>query len=82
MKAAIGSGRAGYELKTELAKFVKELGDDAVEVGMHGLEPVGFAEAAGKARLDGRAERCVLISGSGIGASAAKRNARCSRRPV
>jgi ribose 5-phosphate isomerase B len=74
MKTAIGSDHAGYELKTAMAKFLKELGDDVVDVGTHGPEPVDypdFAEAVGKAILDGRAQRAVLICGSGIGASVA-----------
>jgi len=74
MKTAIGSDHAGYELKTAMAKLLKELGDDVVDVGTHGPEPVDypdFAEAVGKAILDGRAERGVLICGSGIGASVA-----------
>ena len=74
MKTAIGSDHAGYELKTLLAKFLKELGDDVVDVGTHGPEPVDypdFAEAVAKAILDGRAQRGVLICGSGIGASVA-----------
>lgn len=74
MKTAIGSDHAGYELKTQLAKFLKELGDEVVDVGTHGPEPVDypdFAEAVGKAILDGRAQRGVLICGSGIGASVA-----------
>jgi len=74
MKTAIGSDHAGYELKTLLAKFLKELGDDVVDVGTHGPEPVDypdFAEAVSKAILDGRAQRGVLICGSGIGASVA-----------
>lgn len=74
MKTAIGSDHAGFELKTQLAKFLKDLGDEVVDVGTHGPEPVDypdFAEAVAKAILDGRAQRGVLICGSGIGASVA-----------
>ena len=44
------------------------------DVGNHHADPVDypdFAEAVGKAVLDGRAERGVLICGSGVGASVA-----------
>ena len=74
MKTAIGSDHAGFELKKMLAKFLRDLGDDVVDVGTNSTDPVDypdFAEAVGKAVLDGRADRGVLICGSGIGASVA-----------
>src|SRR5262249_4262360 len=49
-------------------------GHDVVDVGTHSTEAVDypdFAEAVGRAVLDGRAERAVLICGSGVGASVA-----------
>ena len=74
MKTAIGSDHAGFELKKMLAKFLRDLGDDVIDVGTNNTDPVDypdFAEAVGKAVLDGRADRGVLICGSGIGASVA-----------
>jgi ribose 5-phosphate isomerase B len=74
MKTAIGSDHAGFELKTQLAKFLRDLGDEVVDVGTNSTQPVDypdFAEAVGKAILDGRAQRGVLICGSGVGASVA-----------
>jgi RpiB/LacA/LacB family sugar-phosphate isomerase len=74
MRTAIGSDHAGFEMKTMLARFLRELCQDVVDVGTHTRHPVdypGFAEAVGKAALVGRAERGVLICGSGIGASVA-----------
>ena len=74
MKTAIGSDHAGFELKEQLIKFLQGLGDEVIDVGTHGKDPVDyadFAEAVGKAILDGRAQRGVLICGSGIGASVA-----------
>ena len=74
MRTAIGSDHAGFELKTALAKFLRELGDDVVDVGTYNSNPVDypdFAEAVGRAILEGRADRGVLICGSGIGASVA-----------
>ena len=74
MRTAIGSDHAGFELKAALAKVLLELGDEVIDVGTHNTDPVDypdFAEAVGKAVLDGRAERGVLICGSGIGASVA-----------
>jgi ribose 5-phosphate isomerase B len=74
MKTAIGSDHAGFELKIQLAKFLAGLGDEVIDVGTYNQDPVDypdFAEAVGKAILDGRAQRGVLICGSGIGASVA-----------
>ena len=74
MRTAIGSDHAGFELKKSLAKFLLDLGDEVVDVGTNSTDPVDypdFAEAVGKAVLDGRADRGVLICGSGIGASVA-----------
>jgi RpiB/LacA/LacB family sugar-phosphate isomerase len=74
MRTVIGSDHAGFELKTTLATFLSELGDQVLDVGTSSTDPVDypdFAEAVGKAVLDGRADRGVLICGSGVGASVA-----------
>jgi ribose 5-phosphate isomerase B len=74
MRTAIGSDHAGFEMKGTLAKHLRDLGHEAVDVGTYSTEPVDypdFAEAVGKAVLDGRADRGVLICGSGVGASVA-----------
>src|SRR5579864_2682194 len=74
MRTAIGSDHAGYEMKGVLAKHLRDLGDEVVDVGTNSPDPVDypdFAEAVGKAVLEGRAERGVLICGSGVGASVA-----------
>lgn len=74
MRTAIGSDHAGFALKVTLSKFLRELGAEVIDVGTNGTEPVDypdFAEAVGKAVLDGRAERGVLICGSGVGATVA-----------
>ena len=79
MRTAIGSDHAGFELKVTLAKLLRELGDEVIDVGTNNTDPVDypdFAEAVGKAILDGRAERGVLICGSGIGASVAANKVR------
>jgi ribose 5-phosphate isomerase B len=74
MRIALGSDHAGFEMKGVLAKLLGELGHQVVDVGTYSTEPVDypdFAEAVGKAVLEGRAERGVLICGSGVGASVA-----------
>src|ERR1700736_3833810 len=74
MRTVIGSDHAGFEMKGALAKHLRDLGHEVIDVGTNSTDPVDypdFAEAVGKAVLDGRADRGVLICGSGIGASVA-----------
>jgi RpiB/LacA/LacB family sugar-phosphate isomerase len=74
MKIVVGADHAGYVFKQEVASLLKRDGHAVVDVGTHSTEPVDypdFAEAVGQAVLDGRAERGVLICGSGVGASVA-----------
>jgi RpiB/LacA/LacB family sugar-phosphate isomerase len=74
MRTVIGSDHAGFALKVTLSKFLRDLGAEVIDVGTNGTEPVDYpdyAEAVGKAVLDGRAGRGVLICGSGVGASVA-----------
>lgn len=74
MRIAIGSDHAGFDMKVGLLKHLGELGHEIVDVGTNSTAPVDypdFAEAVGKAVLEGRAERGVLICGSGVGASVA-----------
>ena len=74
MRVAIGADHAGFELKQKLSAHLRELGHEVIDVGTMSTDPVDYpdyAEAVGKAILDGRAERGVLICGSGVGASVA-----------
>jgi len=73
MKVAVGSDHAGFALKQELAELLRK-DHEVVDVGAHSAEPSDypdFAEAVGRAVLDGLAERAVLVCGSGVGASVA-----------
>ncbi len=74
MRIAVGSDHAGFALKQDLAAYLRELGHQVLDVGTHSTAPVDYpdyAEAVGNAVLDGRAERAVLVCGSGVGASVA-----------
>src|SRR6266705_1644582 len=75
MRVAIGSDHAGHALKKDIAEKLRALGHDVTDVGAHSYVATDdypdFAEVVGKAVLDGRAERGVLICGSGVGASVA-----------
>lgn len=74
MRTAIGSDHAGFELKSDLVPFLQELGDVVIDVGSHSTEPVDYpdiAELVAREIIQHRADRGVLICGSGIGASVA-----------
>jgi ribose 5-phosphate isomerase B len=74
MKLVVGSDHAGFQLKNEMANLLHSLGHEVLDVGAYDERPSDypdFAEAVGRAVLDGRAERGVLICGSGVGASVA-----------
>ena len=74
MKIAVGADHAGYDLKEEIAARLADAGYEVVDVGTHSTESVDYpdyAEALGRAVLDGEAERGVLLCGSGAGASVA-----------
>jgi len=74
MKVVIGSDHAGFELKQQLIPVIRALGHEVLDVGTDSTAAVDypdFAAKVGHAVLDGRAERGVLICGSGVGASVA-----------
>lgn len=74
MKVVIGSDHAGFQLKNAMGDLLRSLGHEVLDIGAFNENPSDypdFAEAVGRAILDGRAERGVLICGSGIGASVA-----------
>jgi ribose 5-phosphate isomerase B len=74
MRLVLGSDHAGYELKQELVRFLQTLGHEVLDVGTCSTAAVDYpdyAQAVSDAVLDGRAERGVLICGSGVGACVA-----------
>jgi ribose 5-phosphate isomerase B len=74
MKIVIGSDHAGYSLKVAMDPVLRSLGHEVLDVGAYDDKPSDypdFAEKVGRAVLDGKAERGVLICGSGVGASVA-----------
>ena len=75
MKVAIGSDHAGFDLKEDLKAYAAGLGHEVIDVGAYRLDPADdypdFARAVGEAVIGGKAERGILICGSGVGASVA-----------
>jgi ribose 5-phosphate isomerase B len=74
MRIVIGADHAGFDLKELLAAYLRHCGHEVIDIGTHSDDPVDYpdyADALSQALLDGRAERGVLICGSGVGASVA-----------
>jgi RpiB/LacA/LacB family sugar-phosphate isomerase len=74
MRLVIGADHAGFELKQRIGKHLRDQGHPVIDVGTNSTDPVDYpdyAEAVARVILAGRAERGVLICGSGVGASVA-----------
>ncbi len=74
MRVVIGSDHAGFELKEALKAFLAEKHYEVLDVGTYSKDPVDYsdyAEAVGAALREYRAERGILLCGSGVGASMA-----------
>jgi ribose 5-phosphate isomerase B len=74
MKIVIGSDHAGFRLKNAMGDAIRALGHSVLDIGAFNENPSDypdFAEAVGRAILEGKAERGVLICGSGVGVSVA-----------
>lgn len=74
MRVALGSDHAGFGLKQTLARTLADGGYTVFDLGTHDEAPVDypdFAAAVSRAVVDGRAERGIIICGSGAGACVA-----------
>ena len=70
MKVAVACDHAGFALKETVLNKIKELGHEALDCGCDGVQRVDFPDYAAKAGAlltQGKADRAVLICGSGIG---------------
>ena len=75
MRIVVGADHAGFELKRNLAAYVRELGHEVVDVGAYSsADPddyPDFAEALAIAVRNHQADRGLLTCGSGVGAAVA-----------
>jgi len=75
MKVAVGTDHAGFALKEGMIETIRECGHELVDCGADRVIPgddyPDYAERVAEAIREGRAERAVLICGSGVGASVA-----------
>ena len=74
MRIAMAGDHAGFEMKRDLASKLRARGHEVLDLGTHSTDPVDYpdcADAVGCAIRDKRAERGVLVCGSGAGVAIA-----------
>ena len=75
---AVASDHAGFDLKEMLKRDLQDAGFTVLDLGTHSAQSVDYPDygaAMGEAIASGKAERGVLVCGTGIGISiAANRN--------
>jgi ribose 5-phosphate isomerase B len=70
MKIAVGSDHRGFEVKRRVLMSLQQLGHEVLDLGTHSRDSVDYPDFAfqvAQAVADGRAQRGVLICGTGIG---------------
>ena len=70
MKISIGSDHAGFEQKQALVEYLTEKGYEVLDRGPENDDRVDYPDYAIKVAMDvsfGRAERGILVCGTGIG---------------
>ena len=70
MRVAIGADHAGFALKERLKRELQTLGHEVVDVGTDSDRPVDYPDfcfPVGELVASGRAERGIVLGGSGIG---------------
>ena len=82
MRVSMGSDHGGYRLKEELKTFLQTEGHEVLDVGTDSEETVDypdFCAAAARAVIDGRADRAIVLGGSGQGEQLAANKVRGTR---
>ena len=81
MRIAMTADHAGFDMKDQLADWLRADGHEIVDLGTNGPESVDYPRYGAilaDALADGRADRGITVCGSGIGvAIAANRNPAC-----
>jgi ribose 5-phosphate isomerase B len=85
MRIALAADHAGYLLKDELVRWLREQGHDVADLGTNGPESVdypAYGARLARAVASNKAERGIAVCGSGIGISIAvnrEPGCRCAR---
>ncbi len=79
MTIAVAADHAGFPLKAQVIDAVRKTGAATIDLGTDSTEAVDYpdyASAAGRAVMEGRADRAVVVCGSGAGACIAANKVR------
>ncbi|MDQ6706900.1 MAG: ribose 5-phosphate isomerase B [Acidobacteriota bacterium] len=79
MTIAVAADHAGFPLKAQVIEAVRKTGAETIDLGTNSTEAVDYpdyASAAGRAVMEGRADRAVVVCGSGAGACIAANKVR------
>ncbi|MFQ5996252.1 MAG: ribose-5-phosphate isomerase [Dehalococcoidales bacterium] len=72
LRVALGADHGGFSLKTELLSWLQGQGYEVLDLGAHALDPADdypdFSVAVARAVASGKAQRGIIICGSGVGA--------------
>jgi ribose 5-phosphate isomerase B len=74
MKIAVGCDHAGFPLKKDVIECLRGSGHSVEDLGTDSTAPVDypdFAKAVAESVISGRADRGIVICGSGVGAAVA-----------
>lgn len=79
MRIALGSDHAGFALKRSVANHLMEAGHDVIDLGTTSEEMTdypGYCAAVGRAVVGGKADRGIVMGGSGQGEAIAANKVR------
>ncbi|RVH52463.1 ribose 5-phosphate isomerase B [Sinorhizobium meliloti] len=85
MRIVIGSDHAGFHLKATIIDHVTSLGHEVYDAGSHDANPVDFPDIAKMVTssiIEGKADRGLMVCGTGVGASIAANKVKGIRAAV
>ena len=74
MKLAVGADHAGFPMKAPVIQLLQSWGHSVTDCGTNSTEPVDFPDVAKRVCAEiqaGRAQRAVMVCGTGVGAAIA-----------
>ena len=74
MKIAVGVDHRGFSIKAEIVEILRKAGHHVLDLGTNSADSVDypdFSAAVGRAVAEGRADRGLIVCGSGVGACVA-----------
>jgi ribose 5-phosphate isomerase B len=86
MKFAVGADHAGYVAKEPTKALLESLGHEVIDVGAHDIDPLDdypdITKVLAESVASGKADRGIMLCGSGVGASVAANKVKGVRASV